>query len=207
MADDEPLDDLRAVAMTAGAAVARVVETVARAAQQQTEAAQRAHEDAVRRQQAQAAVEGLQPGESSTRPGGMSATVTREQQRQREQSELDTAREWARDSAPDVLGRYEMDYGYYDTAGGRDAAQRGLIREWEQATGEPAATAGASWDDTRGERDAAMAKAGVPEEARQARTTSDLLNGTDPQLAASAGFAKTGRWVHTRTPPGRERGR
>jgi len=55
MPDDEPLDDLRAVAMTAGAAAARVVETVVRDAQnraQQPAHQQQTWADAQRRQAA-----------------------------------------------------------------------------------------------------------------------------------------------------------
>lgn len=51
MPDDEPLDDLRAIAMTAGAAAARVVETVVRDAQNRAQqTAQQAMVDAHGRQ-------------------------------------------------------------------------------------------------------------------------------------------------------------
>lgn len=109
--DDEPLDDLRAVGMTAGVTAARVIETVARDAQQRAQQQREAAVQAAQRQATtQAALAAVQP------------------QGQR-----------------------------YDSPERRQAA------------------------------DQAMRAAGVPDEARHARNISDLMNGTDPALAASSG--------------------
>lgn len=111
--EDEPLDDLRAVGMTAGVTAARVIETVARDAQQRT---QQQREEAVQAAPRQAATQAAL------------AVVPAQPEAQR-----------------------------YDSPERRQAA------------------------------DQAMRVAGVPDEARQARNISDLMNGTDPALAASSG--------------------
>lgn len=142
MPDDEPLDDLRAVAMTAGAAAARVVETVVRDAQnraQQTAQHQQATVDAQRRQAAQQALSAVNlPAPSIDKVSGQLP---------------------------------------YDSPERRAAA------------------------------DETLRAAGVPDEARQAKTTADLLNGTDPQLAARSGTAAQARPGRPATTPQRERGR
>lgn len=143
MPDDEPLDDLRAVAMTAGAAAARVVETVLRdaqnRAQQTAQRLEQATVDAQRRQTAHQALAGMNIQTPTT------------------------------DNAPAQLP--------YDSPERRAAA------------------------------DQALRAAGVPDEARHAKTTADLLNGTNPQLAARSGTAAQTRPGRPSKTPERERGR
>lgn len=110
--EDEPLDDLRAAAMTGGAAAARVVEIVVR--DQQAKGQQRQDEQ---RRHGEAAVRGVR---------------------------VDTT------------------------------------------------TTPTTYDVQRPQRDEAMRTAGVPDQARQARTTADLMNGADPAEAARSGSRTKG---------------
>lgn len=137
--DDEPLDDVRAVAMTAGAAAARVVETVVRDAQNRARETQEARSELQLRQSASEALAGVRPQTPAT--GTVAAELP------------------------------------YDSPERRAAA------------------------------DQAMRVAGVPDEARQARMTADLLNGTDPQLAASAGSKGKANSTRPAKTLERERGR
>jgi hypothetical protein len=120
MADDEPLDDARAVATAAAAAAARVVETVAREARDQ--AAQ--HRAVVERAQDQA--------RAQQALAGLTGTTT--------------------DGRPKA---------------GYDSATE------------------------RVERDQTREAAGVTADARQVRATADLMNGTDPNQAATGQPATT----------------
>ena len=129
MADDEPLDDARAVATAAAAAAARVIETVAREGQERAARAQADLRRAQDQQTAHATLQGL-----SANPG-------------------------------------------WDTAARRESSVR------------------------------AMAEADVPAQAIAVRATSDLMNGTNPQLAARTAPVKTGRRAVAGVAPARERGR
>jgi hypothetical protein len=69
MADDEPLDDARAVAMTTGAATARVVETLAREGQHAAAQRRAMLERAQDQQRAQQVLAGLDRAMRSSPPG------------------------------------------------------------------------------------------------------------------------------------------
>jgi hypothetical protein len=63
------------------------------------------------------------------------------------------------------------------------------------------------YDQERAERDAAMKKAGVPDEPRQAKAAADLLNGTDPGRAAAEGTKDKAAPTRNTRAPERQRGR
>lgn len=171
MPDDEPLDDARAVGMAGAAAVAKVVETAARAAAN--------HRD-------------RQPSHL-------------DQATERRLDELTAAERWAASQNPDRLHHY---YAERDGAlsGARvdidrlTSAESSLVEDWRRANGprdnprdsktRDAAETGAQGYDSAERRtgsDSAMKAAGVADEPRKARVTSDLLNAADPRTAAGAG--------------------
>ena len=218
--EDEPLDDARAAAMTAGATAARVTEIVARDLQARAQQRQ----DAARRQ-GEAAVSGLQPERFD------SAAAARAQA---QRTELEQARQWA---TPEILEDYRRQRDAAESREGRESVDRSLISEWKAATTDDRASqlaraevwagrdpqrleaywterdkafgpekidtsalrtaedkllgehraAEATYDSGRGDRDATMRAQGVPDDAREAKTTADLLNGTDPAGAAKSG--------------------
>ena len=180
MADDEPLDDLRAIAMAGGTAAARVVETLAREARELRQREQ----DRLAADQAARALHLAQQYGRSPDPTGLE--LQRNEQRR---NDLDRARDWARQENPDRLAAYEQERSYADTPDGRDSAERSLVRSWQGAT-QPVRDVpdeNARWDSHNANRDAREdAMAGVSQEAREARAVADRMNGTDPGGAAAS---------------------
>lgn len=178
MPDDEPLDDARAVGMAAAAATAKVVETAARAV-------------ADRRDR------GPVPAQHDP------AT-------ERRLDELAAAERWAASQNPDRLHLY---YAERDSAlrGARvdierlRGAESSLVADWRRTTSprdsdaedgrapetnaREAKSTALAYDsaERRTGADSAMKAAGVADEPRKARVTSDLLNGADPRTASTAG--------------------
>lgn len=217
--NDEPLDDLRAVAMTAGAAAARVVETVIREQQNRRAQDQR---DAERGQSAAAGgISPYQPvAQNNFTDGKDGGFEVAEDRRAAERADLQQAEQWA---TPERRQAYEHEVRGSDHVDDTQRAQDRLVGEWQTATGQVedrpvgeraaadqllADIGGATpsdYDAQRPERDRAMHAAGVPTEARQARTTADLLNGTDPAAAAASGTKTSARLSPTPKVPARER--
>lgn len=170
MAEDEPLDDARQVAMATAAAAARVVETVAREARDQAAQHRTTLERSHDQQRAQDTLAGL----------GVRLDAPHVGERQREQQQrlddLRAAEKWA---TPDRLQDYRRDVRGSDSAEGRQGADHRLVAEWKAGT-KPYDSA-----DRRQAADQVREAAGVPVEARQVRATADLMNGTDPTKAAA----------------------
>ena len=166
MADDEPLDDARAVGTAAAAAAARVVETVAREARDH--AAQ--HRATLERQQDQ------QRAQDTLAQLGHRAAPEMIQAVRTGPTELEQAEAWA---GSERLQQQWSDREGCDSAEGRASVDMALVREWKAAT--------APYDsrDRREAADGVRAAAGVPADARQVRATADLMNGTSPTRAAA----------------------
>ena len=165
MADDEPLDDARQVAVAAAAAAARVVETVAREARDQVVQHRATLERAHDQERAQDALAGLGVRLDPAQAG-------RQRGQQLRLDDLRAAEKWAN---PDRL----QDYLGSDSAEGRRGADHRLVAEWKAAT-KPYDSV-----DRRQAADMVREAAGVPAEARQVRATADLMNGSDPTKAAA----------------------
>ena len=174
MADDEPLDDARAVAMTVGAAAARVVETLAREGQHAVAQHRALLERAQNQQRARLAPLGLGNSlDGRSRLDAVTAATA-----QLEVAELRQAQQWA---SPERLESHHYDREGCDSIEGRRSVDRNLIQEWKAAT-TPYDSA-----DRRRAADGVREAAGVPAEVRQTRATADLMNGTDPAQAAAKG--------------------
>jgi hypothetical protein len=138
--DDEPLDDIRAVAMTAGAAVARVVELAVRNAQDRARDRQRQLE----RVQNDLARQGYRAGgvapAGAGRPAGEPVPQRRatpaELQREQLRAELSRAEAWARANDPQRLREHQHEHMGSDSADGWDRANRRLVDDWKKATGQ-----------------------------------------------------------------------
>lgn len=186
MAEDEPLDDARQVAIAAAAAAARVVETMAREARDQAAQHRATLERAHDQQRARQTLASLgQRYENSPEQQSTS---------QRHDADLAAAETWA---TPDRLAAHGADSTGCDSPEGRRSVDQQLISEWKAAT-KPYDSA-----DRHTAADQVREAAGVPAEARQARATADLMNGTDPAKAAQQGAAsKTSApvVVQSRTP-------
>lgn len=212
--NDEPIDDLRAVGMTAGAAAARIAETVIR--DQQNRAVQR-HQDraVVTRPPArdQAAAERRYQEQVAKLESRLGPDVKRDELGPDvERNELEQARQWA---TPERRTAYDHEVMGSDSIDGRQQADHQLLREWKAATAEHSPLddvplldrKDSHYDADRPARDNAMREHGVPDDVRHAFTTADKLNGTNPQLAAAAGSKTKARPGRTNPAPERERGR
>jgi len=134
MPDDEPLDDLRAVAMAGGTAAARVVETLAR---ELRESRQREQDRQAAQQAAQARQLAQQYAEQQPSRRQTDRVQTGPQTRQPD--ELTQAEAWAKRENPERLAAHQLDRDYADTADGRDSAKRDLVPSWQDATVPPEA--------------------------------------------------------------------
>ncbi len=127
-----------------------------------------------------------------------------------EQVQLDLAKAWAKAEAPERLEAYEDRMSRAEDRFDRRHADNGLVMQWQRATGGvEASTSTASYDsqEARSGRSESMQRAGVPDEAREARVTSDLLNGNDPSTAAAEGTRQAARGSRKAKTPQREAAR
>jgi hypothetical protein len=118
---------------------------------------------------------------------------------------------WVRESPPDIHEGFRVEEVSSDSLEGGEQARGNLINEWKDVAAKdpPADSAVAGYDTSarRAGADREMAAAGVPDDARHARTTADLLNGTDPQRAAGAGSKTKARPNRVRLKQGQQRSR
>ena len=197
--DDDPLEDLKAVGLTAGASIARTVETVARNQQNR---------------QTQQAARPEQPEEQwrEATPAEVAAQKARQAATERWESQVGQAKQWA---SPERLKEFEWEVHFGETGSNAARETEKLVAEWKAATGPdgtdaaatPTAAAGYDSPQARDQRAAALITAGVPAEASHAKITADLMNGTDPAGAAASGSKQKVQRGRARQVPQRERGR
>ena len=131
-------------------------------------------------------------------------------------NELREAKEWAKSREPETWARYQDDVMGSDSAEGREAAERGLMRSWREAQARDSDAPSAAADRTFAleQAEAAMLVAAADREAelaydsadrRQADVASMTAAGIDPQVAESRMHADTaaGRPVTAATAGGR----
>ena len=183
MPDDEPLDDARAVGVAAAAATAKVVETAARAAaDRQDRGLRQVRHDppAERRLDELAAAERWAASQNpdrlhhyyAERDGALSlAQVDVDRLRRSESSLVDDWRHAVGPRDSDTRDGEVRDNGTRETSAGETKSAAPAYDSPERRTG----------------ADSALKAAGVTDEPRKARVTSDLLNGADPATAATAG--------------------
>ncbi len=190
MPEDEPLDDVRQVAMAAAAAAARVIETMAREARDQASQHRVTLERSYDQQRAQQTLAGL----------GVRLDAPHVGERQREQQQrlddLRAAQKWA---SPERLEAHHQAGEGCDSTRGPDDVDRNLVNEWK------AAIKPYDSPERRTAVDQVREAAGVPAEARQVRATADLMNCTDPTKAA--GQTQPASAVGRTPPAGRPRTR
>lgn len=231
--NDEPLDDLRAVSMTAAAAAARVVETVVRDQQRRAEDARRFGPQAGQqvRDQANPNINPNWLQDHQAHVGRLEASVGTELTPPSDQvrAVMDRIARGEHRAQVDELVGDMLDRSPGELFEAHPAAREVVSRAVADTIVDPqSASADPTLDQMKGrylrgygmmteqpydshERraatDQAMRAAGVPDEVRHAATTADLLNGVDPQQAASAGTTRKTQTKPSTKAPERARSR
>lgn len=230
--NDEPLDDLRAVSMAAAAAAARVVETVVRDQQRRAEDARRVGPQAGPqvRDQANPNVNPNWLQDHQAHVGRLEASVGTELTPPSDQvrAVMDRIARGEHQAQVDALVGDMLDRSPGELFEAHPAAREVVSRAVAETIVDPqSASADAALDlmegrylrgygmtehpydshERRAATDQAMRAAGVPDEVRHAATTADLLNGVDPQRAASAGTTRKTQTKPSSKAPERARSR